>query len=109
MDQNSLDQRIKANAYRVFFAELEKHLAEISGVVAPGKTPGGEVLRRVGGTFHTIRGGAGFFGLEELAAVAGRIEDLLLQDTQLAKAEIDNVRRLVEEISSITRKLPKPT
>lgn len=109
MDQSSLDQRIKANAYRVFFAELEKHMLEICSTVAPGKTPDGSALRRVGTTFHTIRGGAGFFGLDELATAAGHLENLLLEDTKRACAELEKVRALVAEITLLAEKLPRPT
>ena len=109
MDQSSPDQRIKANAYRVFFAELEKYVADASGAVEPGKAPGKEDLRRVGTAFHTIRGGAGFFGLDELADAAGSIEELLLQDTKRACAELEKVRQLVSQFSSLIKDLPKPT
>ena len=108
MDQNSVDQRIKANAYRVFFSELEKHMQDVCATMAPGKRPDSKELRRVGATFHTIRGGAGFFGLEELATTAGQIENLLLQDTKRACADLESVRVLIEQISTITENLPKP-
>lgn len=109
MDQDSVEQRIKAKAYQVFFVELERHMQEICSAVAPNKTPDSKDLRKVGATLHTIRGGAGFFGLDELAAAAGSIENLLLQDTKRACAELDHVRALIEQVVVLTGKLPKPT
>lgn len=108
MDHSALDQKIKANAYRLFFAELAKRVACAEAYVAKEQPPSAAELKEIGASFHVIRGGAGFFGLDELASLAERGERFILGDLAKASDNIDSVRTLVAALSTCTQRLPKP-
>ncbi|MBX7138217.1 MAG: Hpt domain-containing protein [Oligoflexia bacterium] len=76
---------ISSKAYQIFVTELGRHLATADSVFAlPEPEPTAE-LRKLAGVFHTIKGGAGFFGLDRIAELSGLLEKRLadVADTDL--------------------------
>jgi chemotaxis protein histidine kinase CheA len=65
LESMSEEQKIMERARTRFLAELEQHLEELSTDDVDYATE----LRR----FHTIKGGAGFFGFPELEELASQI------------------------------------
>jgi chemotaxis protein histidine kinase CheA len=108
MNEAEFDQRIKAKAYRLFIAELEQHLDSARKMFGDSRVPSPEDFKRVGNAFHQIRGGAGFFGLNDFAGMAHQVEAKILHDTAQASAKVDDVRRLLEKLSTAAKNLPKP-
>ena len=106
MTQSDFEQRIKANAYKLFFGELQNHISKAGQILAPERQPSDSELKQVGASFHTVRGGAGFFGLNEIAEISGRIEDLLLNAE--AHLKVEAARGLLSQVTAMTGKLPKP-
>jgi HPt (histidine-containing phosphotransfer) domain-containing protein len=95
-------------AYRMFCEELQRHLSASSTFFAqPEWTP--EQLKEASGRFHTIRGGAGFFKLTELSALAGELEKGLLNGSA---AEVASRRASLEELDrklrEVAQGMPQP-
>lgn len=64
-------------AYGTFLSELSCHLEAIKAVCAPEIPDAGEERESLRARFHKIRGGAGFFGLDDLRRIAGELESCL--------------------------------
>lgn len=109
MSEHPLDQQIKANAYRLFFAELEKHLSKASSCLDSTEPPPAESVREIGTAFHMIRGGAGFFGLDRLSELAARAEHLFLEGLASSFDRLGEARDLVREVEALVDELPRPT
>lgn len=95
-------------AYRMFVEELQKHLDASKGFFALSEwTP--EQLKETSGRFHTIRGGAGFFKLTDLSALAGELEKGLLNGTP---AEVASRRASLAELDrklrEVAQAIPQP-
>jgi chemotaxis protein histidine kinase CheA len=56
-------------------------------------------------SFHTLRGGAGFFGLKEIAEAAGKIEELLSNQNLNSSTACKKVQPLIRELSSLAQPL----
>jgi HPt (histidine-containing phosphotransfer) domain-containing protein len=98
---------ITSTAYRIFVEELAKHLAKADQVLVSDGAPAND-LRDASNCFHTIKGGAGFFGLSEIAKVAGELEKLLLTADFQAKGGFDRSRNLVAQLHELSKAMPKP-
>ena len=109
MDKLDFDQRIKANAYRLFHAEFHKHLEMVKGRFAAPGNPSLEELKQLGGIFHMVRGGAGFFGLDGVALLSQKLEQLLLHDAAQVSNRLAEAKKLVEELERLARSIPPPT
>lgn len=106
MMEPSINCPILGSAYRVYLEETSKHLKEAALAFAREDALSPEDLYVLGARFHTIRGGAGFFGLSEIAAAARQLEELLGQPGLDLRAERPTVDRLFEELSDLVSRLP---
>jgi len=103
------DALISGNAYKIFVCELFQHLNRAQKVFqGPDALPSVEDAKTVGRNFHTIRGGAGFFGLEEMTSAAREIETMLLKAEGSMTEKIDTIRRLLKKIEALAKDLPPP-
>ena len=93
-----------ANAYKIYIAEVRRHLVEVKDVLETPETPD---LVGASGRFHTIRGGAGFFGLSDIASVAGKLEYALLEPTLRFEEAKESIMNLVSELETLAQKMPK--
>jgi len=91
-------------AYGLFFEELPKQIASGERVLS-AEAPASEDLKQMAGCFHTIKGGAGFFGLKTVYELASRLEELLVSETSQNLVE---AKKLFEEFQREAAKLPEP-
>jgi chemotaxis protein histidine kinase CheA len=100
---------LRGPAYTIFFGEVQKHLAGVTVLFEGVELTAPQITEAVG-RFHTIRGGAGFFKLVEVASIAGKLEQGLkgLDPAQLheRRAEID---QLIAELRTAVAAMPEPT
>ena len=109
MSQSFKNDLILGNAYRMFVGEIAKHLAFSRELFWGSKTPGPDQLIEASARFHTIRGGAGFFSLTDIASTAAKLENKLKSDNFNLAAEIDHIRDLIQEIEGFAGQMPAPT
>lgn len=106
----TLDEKnpILVKAYRIYFDEIAKHLHEASSVLADATALSSESRYAVSARFHTIRGGAGFFGLSAIAEVAGKLEYLLARPDLDLRAEKEGIDELLHHLETLAGGLPPP-
>lgn len=103
-------QQISAKVYGLFREELQRHLESAhQELLTDTTTPTVARARELGACFHTIRGGAGFLGFEEVANRAERLEFFLRKSTDSLVKNMDDVRSLVRELEDLVTKLPHNT
>lgn len=108
MSNGNLELLIGGKAYKLFQSELGKHLDSARSLVKGNRLPSIDECYQAGASFHTIRGGAGFFGLTELAQVAGNLESMLMSGNKEMLDNFSEVRQLVDRIEALAAKLPNP-
>lgn len=97
---------LASRAYVLFRTELAQQVRQVEELMSRDGAIRAEDVVAIGRTFHTIRGGAGFFGLDELARTAGELEKLFLDRLERDAVE---VARLLESLRSLSAELPEPT
>lgn len=95
-------------AYKIFISELETHLTEASEILAEGEVLSEEQAESLQRRFHTVKGGAGFFGLTEIARVAGTLEDMLVDASASVITQLDTIKGLIHELEESALKIPSP-
>ena len=95
---------ISTQAYRIFLVELEQHVSRIETSLLTGVAPTQDALRLASASFHTIKGGAGFFGYDKLAKLAGDLESGLLKPISWDK-DGKRVLKAVHEFSAEARQI----
>ncbi len=93
-----------STAYKIFLEELIKHLANTKELLAHPEPLNSDQIRIVGSAFHTIKGGAGFFGLNEIADQAGVIESYFLKAT--SSFSESEAKELVATFEVLAEQLP---
>ncbi len=86
MDEKVPNSLLSGKAFQVFRVEVSKHLQAFEDFLAQGASDDLGTRKRYSASFHTIRGGSGFFGLEAVSTLSGTLEDLL------GKAEFDGAK-----------------
>ena len=99
---------LKGKAYGIFVAELAKHLARAHEVFDREQSPTSEQVYLAMTSFHTIKGGAGFFGLSEIARVAGHLESLLQKDDLDLALELSGIRDSIASLEKLAKRMPDP-
>ncbi|MCB0338598.1 MAG: Hpt domain-containing protein, partial [Bdellovibrionales bacterium] len=64
-------------------------------------------IYRASASFHTLKGGAGFFGLTRFAEVSGSLESLLIDKDFNWDSEVNHLKELFSELKIEAEKLPK--
>lgn len=103
MSGNTVSPKI----YQVFKEDLERRMQHASDWLATdaNKSPH-DRLKQIGAEFHTIRGGAGFLGFEDIAGTAAQIEQILLKTEQQVTQKVEAVKSLFEALKEQVRALP---
>jgi len=102
------DKLLNSPAYRMFIEELDKHLKTASTVLselAGNSALNTEQRTRLSTAFHTIRGGAGFFALSEIALCARTLEEKL--GTAPVGNDTEEIRKLVHGLMEMALSLPR--
>ncbi len=95
-----------SKAFLLLIEEIGKHLESTKTLLMGGRgelTP--EIIRQIGIEFHTVKGGAGFFGLETLAAAAAGIERVLLKEQITDIERIIRAKKLFPEFERLAREV----
>lgn len=92
-------------AYRMFVTETDKFMVETSEL--NGAVPSPETCKTWAMRFHTIKGGAGFFQLTEIADLAGVLE----RDFAVPNIESiwGTITENVEKMRVLVSEMPKPS
>jgi HPt (histidine-containing phosphotransfer) domain-containing protein len=99
---------LKGVAYRMFVEEMQKHLLAAEAFFESGQWTA-ETLKEMSGRFHTIRGGAGFFKLVEIASLAGELEKgLIAGEASDVAAKAQSFRDIYENLRGAAAKAPQP-
>ena len=102
-----LDPVLK-NAYSVYFSEAHQHLKELKGVFEGNEDPSSETLKQASTRFHTLKGGAGFFGLSDVSKVAGFLEKKIIEPDFSYQQSITEVKERFLELQKLIEGMPKP-
>jgi chemotaxis protein histidine kinase CheA len=109
MSSSDLEAKLlRGAAYRIFFDEVQKHLDGITVLCDRAELSAQEVAEAAG-RFHTIKGGAGFFKLVELAGVAGALENGLkgVAPAQI-REKLCELEPLLVRLRAAVAALPQP-
>lgn len=99
---------LSSQAYRLFLGELADHLAHADVSCASNQALNQANLEDLSRRFHTIKGGAGFFGLKEIAAASAGLESLFKKPLTAvidAQAQIHSQLELLQQARA---NLPQP-
>ena len=100
---------ISPKAYRIFYTELHKHIAEFEQMRGASEQMPIEMLRTAAMRFHTIKGGSGFFGLDQIAGVSSQLEKILKdREELLSESEQDEVNELFSQLKQSVEALDPP-
>ena len=112
MSSSSESKLLLGGAYRIFHAEILKHISESQSLLEDiSRTLSIEEMKGLGARFHTIRGGAGFFRFVEIADTARQLEELLLKRAEESGApeRVVLARALFSDLQNKVSDLPPPT
>lgn len=109
MNSSDLEAKLlRGAAYRIFFEEVQRHVDGITTLCNRADLSSQEVAEAAG-RFHTIKGGAGFFKLVELAGVAGALENGLKGvEAAHAREKLSELEPLLARLRAAVAALPKP-
>jgi len=95
-------------AYEIFFAEFGRHLGAARTILKNPANLSSDDRFRLSASFHTIKGGAGFFGLSDIARISSILEKLFKNPDLKVETEIFEIEGLIDELDSMGRLLPVP-
>lgn len=104
----TLNDFLGGNAYKIFYSEFSRHIQASLEQLRAG-TPLDEAdLKGLSGRFHTIKGGAGFFGLTEIVALSRTLEDAFKSQSTLSSELRTELTTIVERLQEEGIKMPLP-
>ena len=92
-------------AYRIFVDELCRYCENARQHLSQEGALETQVRRDLAAAFHKVKGGAGFFGLEDLRRISGELEDLLMSQTW-SEDSCKRARRKFEDFVRLSREVP---
>ncbi len=92
---------ISLKAYKIFVAELQKQRAYIEDLQQRKAHLSSEESEELRIIFHRIKGGGGFFGLQELSKAAGMLEDKVLTGCVNLDTIQELIKVLIAQITAI--------
>ncbi len=107
MKTSDLPPEILNGAYKIFVEEVRRHLSETRIAFYDGELPSPD-LKATTGRFHQIRGGAGFFGLDEIENTAREIEKILKSLSDSEGEEVTTLRALYLKLEEHVSNISKP-
>jgi HPt (histidine-containing phosphotransfer) domain-containing protein len=102
------DISLSPRAYRFYVKELDEGLARVTQIILTNQDVDPQLASEFGILFHKVRGGAGFFGLDLLADVAGRLEELFFEGEEELLKKYKNIETLIHELNELATNLPRP-
>ncbi len=108
MDRLLTDQAILNSAYKRFLQEIEAQISFAENFFPSDRKnqepPSSKEREKIVLDAHRIKGGAGFFGLVEIALIAGPIEDILKHSVDWSK-NAGEVYSLIFDLKTRTQQL----
>lgn len=98
----------KTRAYRLFLDELAAYLAEAKQNICLTEIVNEKFCREAARNFHTLKGGAGFFGLSAVAEYSANLEAIFKKPLEQMVCEMDQARRYILELEQMKEDLPPP-
>jgi len=96
---------IAPKAYRLYLMQMREKLKSAEEVFFTLEDPEQNILDDAKRSFHTLKGGAGFFGLKEIAEAAGKIEELLSNQNINTSTACKKVQPLIRELAILAQPL----
>lgn len=96
---------IAPKAYQLYLVQMKAKLEHAEEVFFAGEELSSTVIADAKIDFHTLKGGAGFFGLQEIADAAGKIEDLLTSPALSPATAKEEVRPLLRTLNFLAQPL----
>ena len=93
-------------AYHTFRSELTVYLESAHRALAQDRRECVEMFPELGMAFHRVKGGAGFFGLSDIAQCAAVLEELLFRPIEQLQDQIGEVQRVVAQLEQRVKELP---
>ena len=97
---------LASRAYALFRAELGDQVERIRALCFCDGALSAADVTTLGRICHTLKGGAGFFGLTEIAEVAGRLEVLYING---GGSDHQQISSAVQSLVLLSQNLPEPT
>jgi len=108
MTKTKLTLSPESPAYRLFLEELDKHVLHALGHLgASALVVSADQARQLGASFHTIRGSAGFFGLDDIAHISQMLEEHLFDVADGGVLEASRAAQWIVDISELAKRLPR--
>lgn len=97
---------ILSGAFTIFVNEMEKHLSETRVIFSHESLPTVPELQDARNRFHKIKGGAGFFGLEDIEETASKIENILKEVKTSEESAVDAINDLIKTLEKHLAQVP---
>lgn len=92
---------LSSEVYRIYRLELEQHIERLQ-LMAKEDFLVPDCVLEARTRFHTIRGGAGFFGFSQLVEIAGQMEKKAAQN----QLTLEDLKQALEQFKIIVKGLP---
>jgi len=96
---------LSTKAYQLFRVELLKHLNSFEDHISKATAGNTSEYKRLSASFHTIRGGSGFFGLDKIAEISGKLEELLGDDNFDFSEDFEKAKELFKILKEESKKV----
>lgn len=99
---------ISSQAYRLFLAELADHLSQAGLFCADSQALNQANLADLSRRFHTVKGGAGFFGFKEIAVASAGLEALFQKPLTAVIESHAHIQAQLKFLQQAMAELPQP-
>ena len=106
MTQSTKQELLNGKAYGLFFQEYRTRLDSLETAISAGISSADQADWKL--KFHTLKGGAGFFGFERVYQIAATLESLCAQSSTFGASEVAQVASFLEELREIQSLMPDP-
>lgn len=105
--RNSATRTVAKKAYKVFVTELQQSISAAKGKLTVVPSP--ETAKQLSIEFHKIKGGAGFFGLNDVAKTAGQLQTAFVEKhVGSALDQLEQAIKLLGDLESLSSRIPRP-
>lgn len=98
-----------SRAYGLFVSELAGQISKARSSLLGAEFPKKSELPGIALMFHTLKGGAGFFGFDDIAELASDLEAIVSAENFLASWDRAVIGAKIDKIAELAANLPKPT
>ena len=99
---------LAGKAYALFVDELDRHLTQARQKLLDEGKVNKETCQSVRSSFHTIKGGAGFFGFNDVAQAASQVENFLTLPLSQINAQLADIKEKILHMEKLAQALPQP-